>query len=69
MKLRIATAVALLAVTYGAARAAEPPASPSATPIKHAAAKTCIKRADAKQLTGSERAQFLKACQAPGKPP
>ena len=42
--------------------AAEPPASPSATPIKHTSSKACNKQADAKKLTGSARAQFIKSC-------
>ncbi|HUL18795.1 MAG TPA: PsiF family protein [Steroidobacteraceae bacterium] len=46
----------------GGALAAEPPASPSATPIKHTSSKACNKQADAKKLTGEARAQFLKNC-------
>jgi hypothetical protein len=48
----------------GAAFAADPPAAPSATPVKHPSLKACNKQADAKQLTGPERAQFVKACRA-----
>ena len=56
------TAVALLAC--GTATAAEPPAAPSATPVKHTSLKVCNKQADAKQLTGPARAQFVKDCRA-----
>ena len=48
----------------GAAFAADPPAAPSATPVKHPSLKACNKQADAKQLTGPERAQFVKDCRA-----
>jgi hypothetical protein len=47
-----------------AGSAAEPPAAPSATPIKHASAKTCSRQADTKKLSGQARAQFLKDCHA-----
>ena len=46
------------------AAAAEPPAAPSATPIKHGTLKSCNQKADAKKLTGPARAQFVKDCQA-----
>ena len=42
----------------------EPPATPSAVPVKHPSLKTCNQRADAKKLAGKERAQFVQACQA-----
>jgi hypothetical protein len=45
--------------------ATEPPAAPSATPIKHNTLKGCNQKADAKKLTGAARAQFVKDCQAP----
>jgi len=45
-------------------RAAEPPASPSATPIKHPSQKSCNKQADGKKLSGPARTQFVKNCQA-----
>ncbi|HET9331371.1 MAG TPA: PsiF family protein [Steroidobacteraceae bacterium] len=48
----------------GLAVAADPPAAPSATPIKHPTLKVCNKQADAKQLTGPSRAQFVKECRA-----
>jgi hypothetical protein len=54
------TALALLAC--GAAAATEPPAAPSATPVKHTSLKVCNKQADAKKLTGAERAKFVKDC-------
>jgi psiF repeat len=63
--MRIPTLLAALAVLITAtAAAAEPPASPSVTPIKHSL-KACNKQADTKKLTGAARAQFVKACQAP----
>jgi hypothetical protein len=48
----------------GATLAAEPPAAPSATPVKHPSLKVCNKQADGKQLTGAARAQFVKDCRA-----
>jgi hypothetical protein len=45
-----------------AAVAAEPPAAPSATPVKHTSLAVCNKQADAKKLTGPERAKFVKEC-------
>lgn len=54
------TAVALLAC--GTAGATEPPAAPSATPVKHTSLKVCNKQADAKKLAGPERARFVKDC-------
>jgi predicted outer membrane protein len=61
MQLRHLLAVLALCAA-GSAVAAEPPASPSATPIKHTSSKACNKQADAKKLTGSARAQFIKSC-------
>ena len=59
---------ALLASTIvgcsGIAFAADPPAAPSATPVKQPSLKVCNKQADAKQLTGPARAQFVKDCRA-----
>ena len=49
-------------VAAGAAGAAEPPAAPSATPVKHTSLKVCNKQADAKKLTGPERVKFVKDC-------
>ena len=51
-------------VGCGAAVAADPPAAPSATPVKQPSLKVCNKQADAKQLTGPERAQFVKNCRS-----
>jgi hypothetical protein len=45
--------------------AAEPPAAPSATPIKHNHNfKACAKQADTKKLSGAARREFLKSCEA-----
>jgi hypothetical protein len=46
------------------AAAADQPAAPSATPVKHPSLKVCNKQADAKQLTGDVRSQFVKDCHA-----
>jgi psiF repeat len=54
------TAIAIVACS--AAVAAEPPAAPSATPVKHTSLAVCNKQADAKKLTGPERAKFVKDC-------
>jgi len=63
--MKIISAFAAIAiVACGAALAAEPPAAPSATPVKHPSLKVCNKQADAKQLTGAARAQFVKDCRA-----
>ena len=62
--MKIPTLIAALALLASAAAAgAEPPASPSATPIKHSL-KACNQQADSKKLTGAARAQFVKSCQA-----
>ena len=47
----------------GVALAAEPLASPSATPVKHNSLKICNQQADTRKLTGATRAQFVKHCQ------
>ena len=66
--MRIPTLLAaLLLLATTAASAAEPPASPSATPIKHSL-KACNRQADSKKLTGPARAQFVKTCQASKSP-
>lgn len=63
--MKIATVFAALAVAAcGAALASDPPAAPSATPVKHATLKSCNKEATARKLTGKERAQYVKDCQA-----
>jgi hypothetical protein len=58
----IAALTAIAIVAAGAALAAEPPAAPSATPVKHTSLKVCNKQADGKKLTGAARAQFVKDC-------
>ena len=59
------TAFAAIAVlACGAAAATELPAAPSATPVKRPSLRVCNKQADAKQLTGDARAQFVKDCHA-----
>jgi hypothetical protein len=55
---------ALGLLACGLATAAEPLASPSATPVRHNSLKTCNQQADARSLTGASRAQFVKHCQA-----
>jgi len=67
MKLMTAFAAAAL-VACSAATAAEPPAAPSATPVKHPSLKSCNRDATARKLTGREREQFVNACTA-GKAP
>jgi len=55
---------ALAIVGAPLAAAAEQPAAPTATPLKHPSLKVCNKQADAKQLTGDARTQFVKDCHA-----
>ncbi len=43
---------------------AEPPAYPSATPVKHNSLKVCTQQADVKKLSGAARTQYLKHCQS-----
>ena len=62
-RMQLGLLIAVLSLA-GAAAAAEPPASPSATPIKHGSFKSCTRQADARKLAGSERSEFLKHCQA-----
>jgi len=59
-------ALALLA--GGTALAAEPPAAPSATPVKHPTLESCNREATARKLSGKEREQYVKDCIA-GKTP
>jgi Spy/CpxP family protein refolding chaperone len=62
---KITTALAALAILgCGVAFAADQPAAPSATPVKHPSTKACNKMADQKKLTGKERSQFVKDCHA-----
>ena len=63
MKTVIALA-AIVIVGCGMAAAADQPAAPTATPVKHPSLKVCNKQADAKQLTGEVRSQFVKDCHA-----
>jgi psiF repeat len=67
MKTISALAVAAI-LGCGAAAATDPPAAPSATPIRQPTLKTCNREATAKKLTGKERADFVKKCTA-GKSP
>jgi len=61
--MKIVTVLAAIAVVGARlAAAADPPAAPSATPVKHPSLKVCNKQADAKQLTGDARSQFVKDC-------
>jgi psiF repeat len=67
--MNVQTLIAALAlIASGAALAAEPPAAPSATPVKHPTLKSCNQEATAKQLSGKQREQFVKECTA-GKAP
>jgi len=67
-RMKILTALtASCLVAGGAAVAAEPPAAPSATPVKHTSVAVCNKQADAKKLTGPGRARFVKACRGGGR--
>jgi hypothetical protein len=61
------TVTVLAAIAIVGARlaaAADQPAAPTATPVKHPSLKVCNKQADAKQLTGDARSQFVKDCHA-----
>jgi hypothetical protein len=63
--MKTVTALAAIAIVgCGMAAAADPPAAPTATPVKHPSLKVCNKQADAKQLTGDARTQFVKDCHA-----
>ena len=71
--MKITAALAAVAVFgWGAAFAADPPAtttatpsSASATPVKPMSLKACNKQADAKSLTGAQRSIFVKNCRGP----
>ena len=66
--MKFVTAWAAIAIFgCGAANAADPPAAPSATPVKRPSLKVCNKQADAKELTGPARAEFVRDCRT-GKP-
>jgi hypothetical protein len=55
---------ACVVLTCSSVRAADPPAAPSATPVRHPTVKVCNKQADARQLSGAARAAFVKDCRA-----
>jgi hypothetical protein len=76
MRITAALVVAVLGcgTAFSAAAAESPrptttatPSGASATPVKHSSLKACNKQADAKGLTGQQRATFVKSCRA-GKP-
>jgi hypothetical protein len=60
---RAAVAAVMGLMVWGLCVGAEPPAHPSATPLKHNSLKACNQQADAKKLTGTARSQFVKHCQ------
>ena len=63
--MKTVTALAAVAILgSGIAAAADQPAAPTATPVKHPSLKVCNKQADAKQLSGDARTQFVKDCHA-----
>ena len=63
--MKTVTALAAIAIVgCGSAVAADQPAAPTATPVKHPSLKVCNKQADAKQLTGDARSQYVKDCHA-----
>jgi hypothetical protein len=67
--MKIITATAAIAILgCGSALGADPPATPSATPLKHPSLKACNQQADARKLTGKERAHYVVECRA-GKTP
>ena len=61
MNILVAFAAAAV-IACGTAVAAEPPAAPSATPVKHPSLKVCNKQADARKLSGEARSRFVKNC-------
>ena len=63
--MKTVTVLAAIAIAgCGSAAAADPPSAPTATPVKHPSLKVCNKQADAKQLTGDMRTQYVKDCHA-----
>ena len=68
MKIITATTAAIVILGCGSAVAADPPATPSATPVQHLSLKACNQQADARKLTGKERAHFVADCRAGKKP-
>jgi hypothetical protein len=65
---RTAMLAAIALAGTGLALAAEPPAHPSATPVKHNSLKACNQQADAKKLTAAARSEFVKHCQTQNAP-
>jgi psiF repeat len=57
-----AVVAALALIAGGSTLAAEMPAAPSATPVKHPTVKSCNREASAKKLSGKEREQYVKDC-------
>ena len=55
---------ALALLVAGTASAADPPAAPSATPVKHPTLKSCNREASARQLAEKQREQYVKDCLA-----
>jgi psiF repeat len=62
--MKTVTVLAAIAIVGARLAAADQPAAPSATPVKHPSLKVCNKQADGKQLTGDARSQFVKDCHA-----
>jgi hypothetical protein len=63
--MKILSALAACAIVCGGtALAADPPAAPSATPVRHPTLRVCNKQADARQLTGAPRTAFIRDCRA-----
>ena len=68
--MRISAALAAVVLLAGgivcsatpAATTTATPSGASATPVKQPSLKFCNKRADAKKLTGPQRAAFVKSC-------
>jgi psiF repeat len=66
MRARVGLAMMAMAglLACSTAQSAEPPAHPSATPVKHNSLKVCNQQADSKKLSGAARTQFVKHCQS-----
>lgn len=58
------TVIVALGLAASAALAADPPAAPTATPVKHPTLKSCNREATARQLSGKQREQFVMDCTA-----
>ncbi len=63
------TLIVALSLAAGGTALAEPPAAPTATPLKRPTLKSCNREANAKQLSGKQREQFVKDCTAGKTPP